>query len=527
MQPSEVDLVQQAQSGVSRAFGMLIDRYKRAVYGAAYVRLGNFSDAQDIAQEAFLLAYRNLSALQRPEQFGNWLYSIVRNLCNDHLRAQKITQSFDETHPTSQSDPAAEHDRRSLHRRIQRTIAALPRAQRETVTLHYIQGYRIGEIGAFLNVPVGTVKRRLFDARKTLKQEMIDMARSMFDAYQLPDNFQKVIVDSVDKNARTERAKLYVRDLSKRGFTVEIVGHQYFYISHTLAGSPLPRPMTYDFIHKICTSFQIALDHITVTQHRNGHLAELTFIRGNKTLELQASPGYALALAMAFDAPVYADETLLKKMLTKIPEPQPETPVHTWQIGVAPHLAWASFEETEGKPDRVRLALHIQPQPEQTGKMPSWRTRLRRLTTAHLVPVGITHIRIDHRNHNYPLIWLATEKNDRFLPIAIGDYEAGAVAAVLPKSNIDLPNNENIRERGRIYDLLKTLLEAFDITCERVIIDLLHSTIFYALCCLKRGKKQIRLDARPSDAIATALRFDAGILINQTILENEGLNQLR
>ncbi|MDP6040009.1 MAG: DUF151 domain-containing protein, partial [Candidatus Latescibacteria bacterium] len=388
--PTDAEYVQQTLRGNTQAFGYLVDRHKNAVYGAAFAQLGDFSDAQDIAQEAFLIAYRKLFSLKHPARFSNWLYSIVRNLCYDHLRTQKITQTLDENQQSHVSNPSEEHDRRTLHRRVQKAINTLSKIHRETITLHYIQGYTLREISNFLSVPTGTIKRRLSDARHQLKQEMIDMVRDMFDAHQLPANFHKVVVDDVDEIAKTERAKLYVRDQNKHGFTIEVVGHQHLYIDLKLAKRSLPRPMTYDFMRDICTAFRIELSRVNLTQDN----ANLIFLRGKKQLEISTSPGYALALALEFDTPVYSDKALLKKTPKKTRKTQSKK-----SPSITPDPPQIAIEEPNDRPDNIDISLEIITD-LPFGKLPTKRARVRRLGTYDLTHLNVTHISTHKQNPN-------------------------------------------------------------------------------------------------------------------------------
>ena len=81
-------IVQQCLNGEPEAFGVLVDRYKSSMYALAYSKVGNLQDAEDIAQEAFLKAYRNLRKLKQWDNFYAWLYSITSNLCKDWLKAE-------------------------------------------------------------------------------------------------------------------------------------------------------------------------------------------------------------------------------------------------------------------------------------------------------------------------------------------------------------------------------------------------------------------------------------------------------
>lgn len=80
-------LIHKCLSGESEAFGFLVAKYKEAVYALAYSKLRNFHDAEDIAQEVFIKAYRKLHTLKRSDSFSAWLYAITSNLCKDWIRA--------------------------------------------------------------------------------------------------------------------------------------------------------------------------------------------------------------------------------------------------------------------------------------------------------------------------------------------------------------------------------------------------------------------------------------------------------
>ena len=101
MVPSDEQLVQAVQSGDTSAFGVLVERWERKIKGAIYRVLGSDSEASDLAQEAFLKAYRGLGRFKREAQFSSWLYQIALNLCRDRLRRRrgKTFVSLDEAGP--------------------------------------------------------------------------------------------------------------------------------------------------------------------------------------------------------------------------------------------------------------------------------------------------------------------------------------------------------------------------------------------------------------------------------------------
>ena len=531
MDISDSDLIRQTLDGDTDAFGHLVDRYKDAVYGAAYARLGNFQDAQDIAQDAFIRAYRRLASLKSPDRFAGWLYAIACRLCQDHRRARREILLPDDGASTIPHDPSEEHDRRALHRRIQRAVAALSEIHRETVTLYYINGYTSGEVGQFLNVPVGTVKRRLSDARKQLKKEMIDMVRDMFDANRLPSGFRKVVIEGVYADDGSDKRRLYLRDTKKRRMPIEISDFQSTWVSLHLAHRSTPRPLTCDLFHKTCAAFGIALDGIGITKHRNRYRADATFSRGRQSVTLDADAGDAAALAMWFDAPMYVDDGLLEGASAP-PEGTPYEPGQRSQkmtrrelgqklytVKVDENAPWAYVESEGGKIEKATVVLSVRSQPQPPGKPPSDRTRARRLRDPEaLVPLHLISIDRQPRFEKSPMLWLADADRSARLPIVMGSYETNAIAAAVPKAVLKNPSKT---DRNRVYahDLLKAVLDAFGIVHERAVIDLLHHAIFYAFSFFRRGKTVKHLDTRPSDAIALAVRTGAVLQVHREILE--------
>ena len=168
-------LVRRARMGDLEAFDRLVERYQDAVCGVAFGIVGSFDDAQDVAQEAFLQAWRDLHDLADPTRFPAWLYRIVANRSRDHLRRR-----HDETHPDTLDlpsptpDPADEVACAELRASVLQAIRGLSEPLRVTTALFYIDGYSLAEVAQFLETPEGTVKRRLHDARKRLREAMMD-----------------------------------------------------------------------------------------------------------------------------------------------------------------------------------------------------------------------------------------------------------------------------------------------------------------------------------------------------------------
>ena len=81
MRTKDGDIIRRCLNGEPEAFGFLVDKYRSSIYAFAYTKLGNFQDAEDVTQEVFLKAYRNLRNLRCWDSFFAWLYSITSNLC--------------------------------------------------------------------------------------------------------------------------------------------------------------------------------------------------------------------------------------------------------------------------------------------------------------------------------------------------------------------------------------------------------------------------------------------------------------
>jgi RNA polymerase sigma-70 factor (ECF subfamily) len=167
---SDEELVEACQAGEASAFDVLVARWEDKIRGAAYRFLGSEEEARDVAQEAFLRAYRALGGFKREARFSSWLYQIATNLCRDRLRRRRTRaavslEELEETGPVIVETRPGAHERlqqMDLARVVRRAIHALPEEQREVVILKEYQGLTFIEIAQSLDLPVSTVKTRLY-----------------------------------------------------------------------------------------------------------------------------------------------------------------------------------------------------------------------------------------------------------------------------------------------------------------------------------------------------------------------------
>ena len=174
---SDALLVKRVLAGETEPFRVLVEKYQDAVFGVALSKTGRLADVEEIAQETFLAAFESLPALKDPGSFGNWLYSIARNKVRTHLRAARSRRLAHDrlTEAARQNASGDQHRRDQQHALVRDALRRLSEANREAATLYYINGYSVADIGRFIHRPVGTVKRRLHEARKHLHKELLAM----------------------------------------------------------------------------------------------------------------------------------------------------------------------------------------------------------------------------------------------------------------------------------------------------------------------------------------------------------------
>nr|WP_280521402.1 sigma-70 family RNA polymerase sigma factor [Paenibacillus mangrovi] len=163
-------IIHRAKHGDREAFADLVRRYKGLVFRYAMGMLNDRMDAEDASQEAFVKAFFSLSNLDNEYAFSSWLFRIVSNLCKDRLKKitkeRMLVREVNETIvDTNFSDPL---ERLS----IEEGISRLSVEHREVILLHDIEGFRYEEIADMIEVPLGTIKSRLFAARMALRKQL-------------------------------------------------------------------------------------------------------------------------------------------------------------------------------------------------------------------------------------------------------------------------------------------------------------------------------------------------------------------
>jgi RNA polymerase sigma-70 factor (ECF subfamily) len=184
---SDAYLVSRALEGDLPAFEKLVARYQNKLIGYSARMLGDQDEAEDVAQEVFIKAYRSLDSFRGDAQFSTWIYRIATNLCIDRIRARKRrpqqAYSLDEPMDKDEekggreiadlsAEPTREVERDELRRRVREVMNEMPEKMRTILIMCDMQGMAYDEIAKVLDCPIGTVKSRLFHARADLGRRL-------------------------------------------------------------------------------------------------------------------------------------------------------------------------------------------------------------------------------------------------------------------------------------------------------------------------------------------------------------------
>jgi RNA polymerase sigma-70 factor (ECF subfamily) len=161
-------LVLLAQQGERQALERLAVRWRPRHYAHARRLLGSIDGAGDAVQEAWVGIVRGIRRLREPERFPAWSYAIVTRRCQDVVRRKAREPKIDPDADPPDIAPAYDGQRIDLRR----ALAALPPDQRAAVALFYLEGLAVGEIAQAMLAPVGTIKTRLFHARRALRARL-------------------------------------------------------------------------------------------------------------------------------------------------------------------------------------------------------------------------------------------------------------------------------------------------------------------------------------------------------------------
>jgi RNA polymerase sigma-70 factor, ECF subfamily len=172
MSEDVAQLVERTRAGEPAAAERLVRLHMGAAYAVAFSVTRNAEDAEDVAQDSFVHALERLDECREPARFAGWLLRIVRNRSLNHtryLRRRAAAPLDDATAAPSRDDPAGDAERAELREKLTRAVAGLTPTQREVLLLHDLEGWKHREIAEALDMPDGTVRYHLFQARRAAR----------------------------------------------------------------------------------------------------------------------------------------------------------------------------------------------------------------------------------------------------------------------------------------------------------------------------------------------------------------------
>jgi RNA polymerase sigma-70 factor (ECF subfamily) len=184
----EQELIDKARGGDASSFSALVELYQERAIHTANSFLGNFEDARDIAQEAFVKAYENLDSFKRESKFYTWFYRILLNHCKDFLRKKKLRRTFSFFFSTVEEEdldpmanvpdggrtPGEVMADRELGSALNGALEKLPVRQKIVFVLRYLEGLSLEDISESLSITVGAVKAHLWQAGQKMRTLLKD-----------------------------------------------------------------------------------------------------------------------------------------------------------------------------------------------------------------------------------------------------------------------------------------------------------------------------------------------------------------
>lgn len=196
-------LVRRAQSGDLDAYAEVVRRFQTSAFGQAFAILGDSHQAEDAVQEAFVQTYQQLVSLQAPEAFPRWFHRVVASACSRMTRRRTVPvcplEEAQEIRHTG-AGPAERLERLERDQAVHAAIQALPDSLRMVTALYYIGGLSQHAVADYLGLSETAVKKRLFNARRKLKEQLMNMAQQIAQGRSAPEQVSaRVIAELISR----------------------------------------------------------------------------------------------------------------------------------------------------------------------------------------------------------------------------------------------------------------------------------------------------------------------------------------
>ena len=186
--PDDTRLVAAARQGDRDAFGILVERHQDRIFNSLLRVLGSRDDALDVVQDAMVQAFVKLDSFRGDAKFSTWLYRIAMNLALSYRRRHRPSVSVEELKQRVGEEPVSElpaPDKNLMDQEraatVQQALAALEVQHCQILVLREMENCSYADIAQILELPVGTVRSRLFRARMQLKEKLIELLPNEVD----------------------------------------------------------------------------------------------------------------------------------------------------------------------------------------------------------------------------------------------------------------------------------------------------------------------------------------------------------
>lgn len=169
---NDQQIIASVRAGKKEAYGELVDRYYKGLHNHLYQMLKDSDEAEDMAQEAFIKAFRSLKGYDSKYAFSTWLYRIATNEALKHLRRKRHVSLDSIPELPDNYDPGAALRLEAREEEVRLAISRIPLKYQTVISLHYWNSMKYEEIAVVMEVPVGTIKTWLHRAKTTVKEEL-------------------------------------------------------------------------------------------------------------------------------------------------------------------------------------------------------------------------------------------------------------------------------------------------------------------------------------------------------------------
>jgi RNA polymerase sigma factor (sigma-70 family) len=363
MDANDTSLVARARSGDREAFGRLVSRHRPMLLRLAQRLLTEPVEAEDVAQEACLVAFLTLDRLEQPERFGSWLAGIGLNLARMRLRrtgseARNLDLAggrllLSPIGADGAPTPEAVYETRERHTAVLAAIATLPPDLQAAVRLHYFEGLSLSEAGILAGVPPGTVKARLHRARRRLRLALGEAEPAVVstEAEPMEATMVEVVVEEIARGPMPAELKEKIKadlleaasarpvpegaepvsqplvpDMNEstvmrlrerqgtRVLPLWIGPREGEVIEQLLAGKASFRPLAPELMARLLEAGQMTVERVAVTKLQDQVFYATLWVRaGDGVHEIDARPSDGVALALRLKAPIFVDEAVLEQ----------------------------------------------------------------------------------------------------------------------------------------------------------------------------------------------------------------------